>query len=80
MTGSPETAKIRQILETALDASLNGIANPAREQVENWDSLTHMEIIFMLEDEFGVRFSEDEIGRLNSEAEIAELVREKQAA
>lgn len=80
MTISPETAKIRQILETALDAPLDGIANPARENVENWDSLTHMEIIFMLEDEFSVRFSEDEIGRLNSEGEIAELLRAKRAA
>jgi acyl carrier protein len=77
MIQQTEAEVVRQILETALDTSLAGIADPARGGLENWDSLTHMEIVFMLEDAFGVRFDEDEIAELDSESQIVECVRRK---
>jgi acyl carrier protein len=77
MIQQTETEVVRQILETALDTSLAGIADPARDGLENWDSLTHMEIVFMLEDAFGVRFDEDEIAELDSESQIVDCVRRK---
>jgi acyl carrier protein len=75
-----EPASVRQILEAALDRSLDGIPNPTRGEVDGWDSLVQVELLFMLEEEFDVRFSEDEIGRLNSLEGIVAMLDEKHAA
>jgi acyl carrier protein len=77
MSDTNDRRVVREILETALGDQLTGVENPTRGEVEKWDSLVHMEIVFMLEDAFGVRFSEDEIARLGSEVEITECVRGK---
>jgi acyl carrier protein len=74
-----ETATVRHILETALDASLDGIPNPRRGEVPGWDSLVQVELIFMLEEEFSVRFAEDEVGHLNSVEEIVMMLKQKHA-
>ena len=39
-----------------------------------WDSLRHMQLIFALEDAYGVRFSDAEIPRLTSVAAIVEVL------
>jgi acyl carrier protein len=67
-------ANVRQILETALETSLAEIEDPAREEFERWDSLAHLEIVFMLEEKFDVRFSEEEIGALDSLSRIVAIV------
>lgn len=41
--------------------------------VENWDSVVHIEIIYGLEDEFGVAFATDEVA---AAADVGELVRQ----
>lgn len=79
-TADTERTTVRQILQTALDTPLEGIANPTRDEIERWDSLTHVEIVFMLEERFDVRFSEEEIVALHSLADIVALLREKHAA
>jgi len=80
MTADKEQAMVRQILQTALDTTLVGIENSTRGEIEHWDSLTHVEIVFMLEEQFDVRFSEEEIVALRSLADIVALLREKHAA
>jgi len=45
-----------------------------RADIEQWDSLKHMEIILALEDRFGVMFHEDEFPALDSTAAIAAAV------
>jgi acyl carrier protein len=80
MTTDTETTTVREILQAALNVPLDGIDNPSREEIETWDSLTHVEIMFMLEERFDVRFSEDEIPALRSLRDIVDLVAEKRAA
>ncbi len=80
MTFDVERAAIRQILQTALTTSLDGIDNPSRDAIENWDSLTHLEIVFMLEDTFDLRFSEQEIVAMRSADEIMSIVAAKHEA
>jgi acyl carrier protein len=46
-----------------------------RASVEQWDSLKHMEIIFALEDRYGVQFDESEFPALDSPAAIALALR-----
>jgi acyl carrier protein len=48
----------------------------SREAEKGWDSLKHMELVFALEEEFGVEFSEEDIGRLDSRAAFAARIAE----
>ena len=74
MTTRTDATTVREILETVLAIPLDGIENPTRLEIDGWDSLTHIEVMFMLEDAFDVRFSEDEIAKLDSLAAIVALV------
>lgn len=49
-----------------------GMSNEPR-----WDSLRHMQVIFALEDVFGVRFRDDEIAKLTSVAAIVAALAER---
>lgn len=45
--------------------------------VEKWDSLRHMSLILALEEEFGIRFSDDEMTQLISLDLITAIVSDK---
>lgn len=45
-----------------------------KEQVETWDSLTHMELIANLESEYQTEFTVDEIMEMISVKKIVEMV------
>jgi acyl carrier protein len=47
-----------------------------RDEHAAWDSLKHVEVIFALEDRFGVRFSEAEMAQMDSVGKITERVSE----
>lgn len=42
------------------------------ENTSSWDSLKHIEIIFAVEDELGVQFSEDELSGLKNVSSIVD--------
>lgn len=46
----------------------------------SWDSLAHMELIFVLEEKFAFQLDPDEIVQMTSVAEIERIVGEKAAA
>jgi acyl carrier protein len=50
-------------------------AGLARGDTAEWDSLKHLEIVFALEDRYGVRFDESEFATLDSAATIAASLR-----
>jgi len=74
-----EVTQLRTILETALAVPLSRVENPSRDQLENWDSLTHIEIVFMVEEAFDVRFSEEEIAKLRSLEDFIGILQVKHA-
>jgi len=39
-----------------------------------WDSLAHVELLFALEDEFGIRFDRDELGSMGSLRDLVDSV------
>jgi acyl carrier protein len=80
MTTEADRAAVRTILETALRTPLGSIENPSRAELDSWDSLVHLEIMFMIEEQFETRFSEDEIVALSSEDAILSALRAKHAA
>jgi acyl carrier protein len=55
-------------------------AQTSRENTPEWDSLRHVEIMFAVEDELSVEFSEEELAELNSVARIVNAVEARHAA
>ncbi len=47
------------------------------QDVDEWDSLSHIRVIVSIEEEFGIRFSVSEISGLKNVGEIAALIESK---
>lgn len=45
--------------------------------IESWDSLSHMNLVIALEEEFDIQFTDEEIVRLLSQKEILSILSEK---
>ena len=44
--------------------------------IEEWDSLKHLQIILELEDEFGVKIPMDKVGMVESVRDVVEILKE----
>ena len=54
--------------------------NLSRSAEPGWDSLKHIELMFLLEDHFGVRFSEQEIAELEDTEGIIRILETRRAS
>lgn len=67
-------AVMSSILQVPL-AQLN--RESSRENVQSWDSLKHMHLIFALEEAFGVEFSDTEIAQGNQAGRLFDSLAKK---
>jgi acyl carrier protein len=67
-------------LSQALGRPVGDAENPSRETEARWDSFTHVELVFLLEDHFQLRFEGREIAGLRDAADIVRLVEARLAA
>jgi acyl carrier protein len=72
--------KVSEIVGLALRRPPDGLIRLQRDQISEWDSLKHMEIVFAVEDSCGIEFREEELLNLNSIAAICEAVERHRAA
>jgi acyl carrier protein len=72
---------IEAVIMAVLAAVLKCEVNPdiSRENTPQWDSLKHIEVIFAVEDELGLQFSEEELASLDSVAKIVDLALSRHA-
>jgi acyl carrier protein len=75
-----ENTKIKQVMSLVFEVPLQSIADDASsDNIENWDSLRHLNLILALEEEFGVSIPDEEVGNLVNykliEITINELVK-----
>lgn len=73
-------SEVRELVLRMLKLADDPRREVARASVDQWDSLKHMEIVFALEDRYGVRFDESEFAELDSPAAIARALRRHLAA
>lgn len=73
-------ATVRDILTTLIKRDPPPDENILRSQEQSWDSLQHMEMVFMLESRFGIRFDAEEVPKLDSSEAIVRLVEAKREA
>jgi len=51
--------------------------NVERQNNSDWDSLKHVELIFMMEDRTGIRFTQEEIAGIKNTDDIVRIVETK---
>ena len=67
MSGRDEVdRRVREIMAVVLKRPIGPGESVARERERAWDSLRHVELVFSIEDEFGVTFDEEELAGLTS--------------
>jgi acyl carrier protein len=70
--------RIKELMSVVLETDLSFIDdNASPETIENWDSLKHMNLISVLEEEFNITFSDDEILEMLSYKLILRNIKEK---
>lgn len=71
-------AKLTEVFRDVFDdEELTPTAAMTADDVEEWDSLSHIRLMLSVEKAFGVRFSTVELGNLKSVGDLAALVRSK---
>jgi acyl carrier protein len=80
LTADEITSEIRRILGIAFKRTISDNERPDRQSEARWDSLKHIEIIFMLEDCFEIEFPAEEIAMLNSLDALVKAVERYRAA
>lgn len=60
-----ENTKIKQVMSAVFEIPVESISDDASsDNIENWDSLRHLNLILALEEEFGVSIPDEEVGNL----------------
>ena len=58
-----ENTKIKQVMSAVFEIPVESIADDASsDNIENWDSLRHLNLILALEEEFGISIPDEEVG------------------
>ena len=57
--------KIKQVISTVFEISIEEVGDDASpETIVNWDSLRHMNLVTVLEEEFEIRLTDEQITEL----------------
>ena len=71
--------RIKTVMSAVFYLDVNTISSMSSpDNIENWDSLKHMNLIIALEEEFGIEFNDQEIVDCMNYALILNIVRGKQ--
>jgi acyl carrier protein len=57
--------RIKQVMSVVFEVPLESISDDvSTDNMDNWDSLRHLNLILALEEEFGVSIPDEEVGNL----------------
>ena len=56
------------------DESITVSENTTAADIEDWDSLTHIQLIAAVEDEFGVKFTMKQVASMKNVGEMAQII------
>jgi acyl carrier protein len=77
MTRVEIQAVVAELLSISLGRPVAQTESVTRDSDLKWDSLKHVQLILLVEEQFGVQFSEEEMGALRSSDEIVQAIEEK---
>lgn len=71
--------RIKRVMASIFKCDVAAIdENASPDTIEKWDSLGHMNLVVALEEEFGIKFSEDETMEMMNYKLIREIIKGKQ--
>lgn len=63
--------RIKMVISSVLNTNVTTINEDSNSKnTDGWDSLNQMNIVFSLEEEFGIRFTQDEVFKLDNYKEL----------
>ncbi|MBQ6967510.1 MAG: acyl carrier protein [Lachnospiraceae bacterium] len=75
MTREEVFEKITEIFREEFDDDTLVIVDETNaEDIEDWDSLAHVELVMSMEKEFNMKFNIKEVGKLKNVGEMADLI------
>jgi acyl carrier protein len=77
MTRVEIQAAVAELLSISLGRPVAQTESVSRDSDLRWDSLKHVQLILLVEEHFGVQFSEEEMGALRSSDEIVQALEGK---
>ena len=78
MEKAPLYSKLTAIFREVFDEDeLNVTPQTTADDVDGWDSLSHIRLVLAVSKAFGVKFSASEIGNLKNVGEFAALIEKK---
>lgn len=69
--------KMKSIFEGFFDGEITVTMDTTMENTELWESVSHIQLIFEIEEEFDIQFEAEEIAGLNSVVKIIDSVERK---
>ncbi len=68
-------AKLEEIFEDVFDEKISLTAATTAEDVDDWDSLTHITLMAAVEDEFGIKFTMKEVSSMKNVGEMVDIIK-----
>ena len=69
--------RLEKVFEDVFDEEIKLSADTTAEDVDDWDSLTHITLIAAVEAEFGVRFNMKEVSSMKNVGEMVAIISER---
>lgn len=70
-------AKLEEIFEDVFDEKVTLTSETTAEDVEDWDSLSHITLISAVEEEFGIKFKMKEVSAMKNVGEMVSIISER---
>ena len=77
MTEKDIYKKLEEIFEEVFDEKVSITAETTAEDVEDWDSLSHITLISAVEDAFNVKFKMKEVSAMKNVGELVSIILER---
>ena len=77
MTTNEIYARLESVFEDVFDEKIKLTPTTTADDVDDWDSLSHITLIAAVEDEFGMKFKMKEVSSMKNVGEMAAIVAER---
>jgi acyl carrier protein len=68
---------LQEVFKSAFSSEVSINENTSKENLPEWDSINHLNLVVELEDHFNIQFSPDEIESMKSIVTLQEIIQRK---
>lgn len=77
MSSTDSLSRLEKVASSVFFREVSLTRETTAENVEEWDSLSHMQLIMAIEKEFGIKFSLADIARLANVGDLLDIIAAK---